>query len=410
MRLKHYPAFVSRKLFALAFLVTGLTVHAQTYTIDFSAHPPPGAPYNDPSLDQNDQPPFGGAPGNSIETGVRFRVTQPGTITGIRFLKGSAVAGTHIGHLWTNDGSTKLAEATFTETASGWQEVTVSVHISAGVNYVASVFSSIGDYAAEPNGSYNWNVDGPPPNDAPNDFGAPPIKVIRATNDPAGNGVYVYLDRTVTPTGAFPNQGGSSGTNYWIDVRFQPDFSLPVSLMDFKATSLGSDVSLSWKTEHEYSNKGFNIERSNNGADWYTLNFIKSEGDGSITRNYSYSDKALSPGTYYYRLKQTDIDGKITYSSIVSAVITGKGKISLSQNYPNPFNSSTTIRFDLPNIQRVRLSLLDMSGREVKVLTDKTAEAGTHIVSLSASGLLHQSYIVRLQTEEGILTKKITVQ
>ena len=397
----------SVSLFFIAFIACAVTANAQTYTIDFSAHPPPAV--TDPSLDQNDQPPFGGAPGNSIETGVRFRVTQPGTIIGIRFLKGQGVAGTHIGHLWTNTG-TQLAQATFTESASGWQEVAVSVHINVGVTYVASVFSSIGDYAAEPTGSYNWNVDDAPPNDAPNDFGAPPIKVIRATNDPAGNGVYDYLDRTVTPNGAFPTSGGSSGTNYWIDVRFQPDFSLPVSLTDFRATTSVNDVSLSWKTEREYYNKGFEIQRSNNGSEWYAVNFVTSAGDGSTTRNYGYTDKSLAPGTYYYRLKQTDLDGKITYSAIVNSVIVGKGRVSLFQNYPNPFTTSTTIRFDLPRAQRARVSLLDMSGREIKVLTDKTAEAGSHVISINAAGLMRQSYIVRLQTEDGVLTQKITMQ
>lgn len=407
MKLKHYLSIVSRSLLVAGLLVVGTTLSAQTYTIDFSAHPPPAV--TDPSLDQNDQPPFGGAPGNSIETGVRFRVTQPGTITGIRFLKGQGVAGTHIGHLWTNTG-TQLAQATFTETASGWQEVAVSVHINSGITFLASVFSSIGDYAAEPLGSYNWNVNGPPPNDAPNDFGAPPIKVIRATNDPAGNGVYDYLDRTVTPNGAFPTSGGTSGVNYWIDVRFQPDFSLPVSLSDFKATATASDVVLDWKTEHEYYNKGFEIQRSNNGADWYAVNFVDGANESNVTRNYAYTDKSLAPGKYFYRLKQIDLDGRNSFSSTVTAVVGGKGKVSLFQNYPNPFTGVTTIRFDLPSTQKARLSILDMSGREIRILTDNTAEAGSHLVKLNSSGLPPQSYIVRLQTEEGILTRKIVVQ
>ena len=62
---------------------------------------------------------------NAVELGVRFRSDQHGFITGLRFFKHAANAGTHVGHLWTA-GGTMLAEATFTgESASGWQEVTL---------------------------------------------------------------------------------------------------------------------------------------------------------------------------------------------------------------------------------------------------------------------------------------------
>jgi hypothetical protein len=56
----------------------------------------------------------------------------------------------------------------------------------------------------------------------------------------------------------------------------------------------------------------------------------------------------------------------------------------LEQNYPNPFNSSTVIRFAVPpgsGGRRVRLSVYDLLGREVKKLLDEVQGAGGHIVS-----------------------------
>jgi hypothetical protein len=404
MKSIYYPTITvirrSAILFLIAIFVFAVTAKAQTYTISFAV-PPPAT--NDPTLDQNDRIAFGGSrPEQSIETGVRFRVTQPGTITGIRFMKGDAVTGTHIGHLWNNTGTIQLAQATFVETANNWQEVAVSVHINTGVNYVASVFSSIGDYAAQPVGTANWL--------GTTDYGTNPIKVIASSNDPAGNGVFDYLFNPPNTSGAFPTSGGSGGANYWIDVRFAPDFSLPVALADFRASTNTNNVLLSWKTEHEFYNKGFEVQRSNNGSDWYVVNFVNGAGESTTTRNYSYTDKGLAPGTYYYRLRQADLDGKSTFSSIVSATVSGKGIVSLFQNYPNPFTSSTSIRFDLPKAEHARLSVLDLAGREIKVLTDKVSEAGSHIVILNAAGLGSQTYFVRLQTENGILTKKILVK
>jgi hypothetical protein len=75
-----------------------------------------------------------------IELGVRFYSDTPGYITGIRFYKSSANTGTHIGNLWSSNG-TLLATATFSsETASGWQQVNFSksVAIAANTAYVAS--------------------------------------------------------------------------------------------------------------------------------------------------------------------------------------------------------------------------------------------------------------------------------
>jgi hypothetical protein len=109
-------------------------------------------------------------------------------------------------------------------------------------------------------------------------------------------------------------------------------------------------------------------------------------------------------------LKQVDFDGKSKTSGVVTAAIGGKGQVSLFQNYPNPFSASTSIRFDLPRAQHAKLTLLDVNGREVSVLTNQLSEAGSHVVTLDAGKLMPQFYIVRLQTEDGILTRKILVE
>ncbi len=54
---------------------------------------------------------------------------------------------------------------------------------------------------------------------------------------------------------------------------------------------------------------------------------------------------------------------------------------ALFQNAPNPFKGSTRIAFDLPTGDRVRLTIFDVSGREVRVLEDRNYPAGSHLVS-----------------------------
>jgi hypothetical protein len=59
---------------------------------------------------------------------------------------------------------------------------------------------------------------------------------------------------------------------------------------------------------------------------------------------------------------------------------------NLDQNYPNPFNPSTRITFDLPERADVRLTLVDLLGRETALVTSGAMDAGTHTVTLDAAG------------------------
>jgi hypothetical protein len=142
---------------------------------------------------------------NAVEVGVKFESAVAGTITGLRFYKGTANTGTHVGDLWTSSGQL-LATATFSgETASGWQQVNFAtpVNISANTFYIASYFAPRGGYAYT--GAYfatSGVVNGP--------LQAP------ANGVDGGQGVYVYGG-----SGGFPTQS-FNGTNYWVDIVFSP--------------------------------------------------------------------------------------------------------------------------------------------------------------------------------------------
>ena len=143
-------------------------------------------------------------PDSAVELGVKFKSDVAGTIAGIRFYKAVANTGTHIGNLWTSNG-TLLATATFTsETASGWQQALFATPVTIASNtvYVASYHANNGHYSVDANYFSGKGVDNPPLHGLMNDvFG--------------GNGVYRYGASSV-----FPNQSYNAA-NYWVDVVFQ---------------------------------------------------------------------------------------------------------------------------------------------------------------------------------------------
>lgn len=133
-----------------------------------------------------------------IELGVRFSSTVDGTVSAVRFYKGPANTGTHLGRLWSATGQL-LASATFqNETGSGWQTVTFAapVAITAGTTYVAAYWTPVGRYAVS-SSAFNDGLT------------RPPLFV------PVSGGAYAYGG------GGFPNS--SSNHNYWVDVVFHPE-------------------------------------------------------------------------------------------------------------------------------------------------------------------------------------------
>jgi hypothetical protein len=134
-----------------------------------------------------------------VEVGVKFRTTQAGTITKIRFYKGAGNSGTHVGSLWTRTG-TKLASVTFTgESSSGWQEATFAnpVAVAANTTYVASYYAPSGHYSVSESYFSSATARGP--------------LTALANGTDGVNGVYKY-----GATG-FPTSGYQS-SNYWVDV------------------------------------------------------------------------------------------------------------------------------------------------------------------------------------------------
>ena len=83
------------------------------------------------------------------------------------------------------------------------------------------------------------------------------------------------------------------------------------------------------------------------------------------------------------------------------------GSFTLAQNYPNPFNPTTQISFEVAQPSFVSLRVFDMQGRLIETLVSKTLSAGQHSVSFDAQGLASGMYIYRLETPQGMQSKKM---
>jgi hypothetical protein len=181
---------------------------------------------------------------------------------------------------------------------------------------------------------------------------------------------------------------------------------VPVELTSFTAISNNGTVQLNWTTATELNNHMFEIQRQSNGSEFFSIGFINGHGTTTEPQSYSYTDQSVSTGTYSYRLKQIDFDGRFSYSPVVEVDVLPVNFV-LEQNYPNPFNPSTNIRFGLPESNFVRLAVYNLVGEEVALLVNGMMESGTHDITFDAKNLPSGTYIYKLQTGNSTDVKKM---
>ena len=198
--------------------------------------------------------------------------------------------------------------------------------------------------------------------------------------------------------------------------------SVPIELSSFVALVLASGgVELNWRTESETNNLGFEVQEApNTPENFITIpgSFIAGKGTTALPQQYRYIDSVASAGTWYYRLRQIDLDGSTTYlepirievGSVTSAR-DGSSPVGfrLEQNYPNPFNPSTTIVFAVPAETDVRLGIFDLLGQEVRTLVDGRLRAGEHRVVVDATGLAGGAYFYRLVAGATVATRTLVL-
>ncbi len=177
---------------------------------------------------------------------------------------------------------------------------------------------------------------------------------------------------------------------------------LPIELLFFGAKLNGNIVELSWSTASEINNDIFTIERSIDGINFSPVSITPSKainGHSTEQLNYSCNDQNPENGVNYYRLKQTDFDGKFEYSEVIS--INLNQLIYNSFNvYPNPNNGqriAVSANGFAPN-ENVKLTIVDLLGKTVYI----------EMLLANETGDIHSWIIPDMNLPKGVLLIQIT--
>lgn len=192
--------------------------------------------------------------------------------------------------------------------------------------------------------------------------------------------------------------GNGEGCSSVIEIENSCASTLPVELSDFYAEIKDRGVLLTWQTLTENNNEGFDIQRSRDGLSWESIGWEAGQGDSETAQKYTFTDNRPALGKSYYRLAQSDFDGKIEYSPIVT-VSFYRDVVSV---YPNPVSDvlKITVADDMA-IESV--TVYTASGREVMHETNITD-------NLNVSRLHKGAYIVAIQVNGETIRQKIVVE
>lgn len=177
---------------------------------------------------------------------------------------------------------------------------------------------------------------------------------------------------------------------------------VPIQLLSFTGICTNQNSVLYWSTATETNHKYFTIERSENTLSWEEITRINGIINSSVEQHYSFIDAVQDKKNYYYKLKQTDLDGKFKYSQTVYIKNCGAVTEENISIYPNPGNGKFKLFYNrdrsLVNVTQV----LNTSG-------EKIFEAKGFQTTIDLSAKAPGIYFLKLQKKGATITKIIIV-
>lgn len=186
--------------------------------------------------------------------------------------------------------------------------------------------------------------------------------------------------------------------------------TLPVAWESFSILETNSSVLIQWVTSRELNVRNFTVEKSRDGVNWIALTTLLPGQSAGTLKSYSYSDNEPYPATSFYRIKQIDVDNKVTYSSIK---VLSRNSITGIKVFPNPFVQQ--ISLDIPKVSEsttVHIKLTNVNGAVLRVMTSKVpGGAGSSFTLQGLQTLSRGMYYLSVENEEGkVLVKKKVIK
>lgn len=174
-----------------------------------------------------------------------------------------------------------------------------------------------------------------------------------------GDVTFHYAGNAVNSAAGTGGDNGSVGFSSTLSESL-----LPVELMAFTVKNYQSDALLSWTTASEINNAFFEVEHSQDGIKFTSVEKLAGAGNSNEYQDYEYLHRNMPVGENFYRLKQVDLDGQFSYSKTVSL----RRDLQEIAIFPNPVNDYLTVSIHENTVPQ-HIQLFDRQGRKIKEFT-----------------------------------------
>ena len=182
---------------------------------------------------------------------------------------------------------------------------------------------------------------------------------------------------------------------------------LPVTMVSFTASLLqDKKVKLDWSTSMEINCSKYKIERSFDGNIFNDVANVSGSGTTSLFHSYSFTDDVFSAtgSIVYYRIQQSDIDGKGSYSKVLPVKLKNENRqITIS---PNPFTSYLNINMEWNKSEIIVAKVINIQGSEVISKNIKMSKGLNYISIDELSKLPSGNYFIQFISGTERFTQK----
>jgi glucose/arabinose dehydrogenase len=197
---------------------------------------------------------------------------------------------------------------------------------------------------------------------------------------------------------------GTGGVIY----KLGPQVPTPTLIELFRALPTPEGIRIEWQLANDGSFRSLGLERSGSSTGPWEGVQAAPVTEGRVTRVLDAEPAAGQ--RVWYRLSGVAFDGTaFSQGPIEVTALGGLTAFALSPLSPNPSDGSSLVSFTVPTSTRVRLTVTDVQGREVSVLSDQLREAGVYTAALQTGDLNAGVYFVRLQARGVALTRRLAV-
>ena len=138
--------------------------------------------------------------------------------------------------------------------------------------------------------------------------------------------------------------------------------ALPIDLISFTGELVSGNVELEWVVASQINNEYFKIEKSLNCEQWEEVSRIPGAGNSNTQMDYKIYDEKPYDGISYYRLSQTDYDGKSETFNPISIIYDKPIKLSIN---PNPVKEELHLYLEETLRGVTNLTIFNTKGQKV---------------------------------------------